>query len=156
MVIYDTMLKEVARVLRERLGLDVPDQEFAFADDAFPYKLYGGQQDNTSVSIASLALGSGSIGESNWTGSAGGEEVFGFFSGAADAFASFFAGFGGSAFFAALRLTSQPSGSVSKMSIAVSSDLTHFFSSALSGMIGRRVRPTGRSSSSIAYLMVAG
>jgi photosystem II stability/assembly factor-like uncharacterized protein len=45
-------------------------------DNQFPYRIYGGQQDNTSVSIASRELGSGSIGESSWTSSAGGESAF--------------------------------------------------------------------------------
>jgi photosystem II stability/assembly factor-like uncharacterized protein len=45
-------------------------------DNQFPYRIYGGQQDNTSVSIASRELGSGTIGESSWTSSAGGESAF--------------------------------------------------------------------------------
>ncbi len=45
-------------------------------DNQFPYRIYGGQQDNTSVSIASRELGSGGIGESSWTSSAGGESAF--------------------------------------------------------------------------------
>ncbi|HJT66000.1 MAG TPA: hypothetical protein VJ749_06080 [Pyrinomonadaceae bacterium] len=45
-------------------------------DNQFPYRIYGGQQDNTSVSIASRELGSGGIGESSWTASAGGESAF--------------------------------------------------------------------------------
>ncbi|MDH5382988.1 MAG: glycosyl hydrolase, partial [Cyclobacteriaceae bacterium] len=45
-------------------------------DNAFPYNLYGGQQDNSSVKIASRAFGSGSISERNWTSSAGGESAF--------------------------------------------------------------------------------
>jgi photosystem II stability/assembly factor-like uncharacterized protein len=45
-------------------------------DNQFPYRIYGGQQDNTSVSIASRELGSGGIGESSWTPSAGGESAF--------------------------------------------------------------------------------
>ena len=36
------------------------------ADHLYPYNIYGGQQDNTSVRIASLALGSGGIGEESW------------------------------------------------------------------------------------------
>src|SRR5689334_5838995 len=45
-------------------------------DNQFPYRIYGGQQDNTSVSIASRELGSGGIGEASWTSSAGGESAF--------------------------------------------------------------------------------
>ncbi len=45
-------------------------------DNQFPYRIYGGQQDNTSVSIASRELGSGGIGESSWMPSAGGESAF--------------------------------------------------------------------------------
>src|SRR5215510_9873734 len=45
-------------------------------DNQFPYRIYGGQQDNTSVSIASRELGSGGIGTSSWTYSAGGESAF--------------------------------------------------------------------------------
>lgn len=45
-------------------------------DNQFPYNIYGGQQDNTSVKIASRALGSGGIGTSNWSASAGGESAF--------------------------------------------------------------------------------
>ncbi|HKG97614.1 MAG TPA: hypothetical protein VKA97_07360, partial [Pyrinomonadaceae bacterium] len=45
-------------------------------DNQFPYRIYGGQQDNTSVSIASRELGGGGIGPSSWTYSAGGESAF--------------------------------------------------------------------------------
>src|SRR5690349_7045938 len=45
-------------------------------DNQFPYRIYGGQQDNTSVSIASRELGSGGIGGASWTSSAGGESAF--------------------------------------------------------------------------------
>ncbi len=45
-------------------------------DNAFPYRIYGGQQDNTSVRIESKALGRGSISTQNWTYSAGGESAF--------------------------------------------------------------------------------
>lgn len=45
-------------------------------DNKFPYNIYGGQQDNSSVKIASRALGSGGISTSNWTSSAGGESAF--------------------------------------------------------------------------------
>lgn len=46
------------------------------ADNAFPYRLYGGQQDNSSVRIENLALGSWGISERNWSPSAGGESAF--------------------------------------------------------------------------------
>jgi len=45
-------------------------------DNLFPYNLYGGQQDNSSVKISSLALGSNGINEKNWSASAGGESAF--------------------------------------------------------------------------------
>lgn len=45
-------------------------------DNQFPYRIYAGQQDNTSVSIAHRELGSGSISTSSWTASAGGESAF--------------------------------------------------------------------------------
>jgi photosystem II stability/assembly factor-like uncharacterized protein len=46
------------------------------ADNQFPYRIYGGQQDNTSVSIASRELGSGGITTASWMPSAGGESAF--------------------------------------------------------------------------------
>lgn len=45
-------------------------------DNAFPYRVYGGQQDNTSVRIASRELNSGGIGFRSWDASAGGESAF--------------------------------------------------------------------------------
>lgn len=45
-------------------------------DNQFPYKIYGGQQDNTSVVIAHRELGSGGISTASWTASAGGESAF--------------------------------------------------------------------------------
>jgi photosystem II stability/assembly factor-like uncharacterized protein len=45
-------------------------------DNDFPYNIYAGQQDNTSLKIASMALGSGGITESHWSPSAGGESAF--------------------------------------------------------------------------------
>ncbi len=45
-------------------------------DNDFPYNIYAGQQDNSSVKIASMSLGSYSIGERDWTSSAGGESAF--------------------------------------------------------------------------------
>ncbi len=44
-------------------------------DNQFPYRIYGGQQDNTSVSIASREPGGG-ITTASWTASAGGESAF--------------------------------------------------------------------------------
>ncbi|WP_034258288.1 WD40/YVTN/BNR-like repeat-containing protein [Altibacter lentus] len=46
------------------------------ADNLYPYNLYGGQQDNTSVRIPSLSLGRGSITAQDWTYAAGGESAF--------------------------------------------------------------------------------
>jgi photosystem II stability/assembly factor-like uncharacterized protein len=45
-------------------------------DNQFPYRIYGGQQDNTSVSIASREIGGYGIGPSSFTSSAGGESAF--------------------------------------------------------------------------------
>jgi photosystem II stability/assembly factor-like uncharacterized protein len=45
-------------------------------DNAFPYNIYGGQQDNTSVKIASREFNSGGITARSWTYSAGGESAF--------------------------------------------------------------------------------
>ena len=45
-------------------------------DNQFPYRIYGGQQDNTSVSIASRELGGGGISPDSWSPSAGGESAF--------------------------------------------------------------------------------
>lgn len=45
-------------------------------DNQFPYRIYGGQQDNTSVSIASRELGSSGITTDGWSASAGGESAF--------------------------------------------------------------------------------
>jgi photosystem II stability/assembly factor-like uncharacterized protein len=45
-------------------------------DNQFPYRIYGGQQDNTSVAIASRELGSGGITTASWSASAGGESAF--------------------------------------------------------------------------------
>jgi len=45
-------------------------------DNLFPYNIYGGQQDNTSVKIASLSLESSGISERDWSASAGGESAF--------------------------------------------------------------------------------
>ena len=45
-------------------------------DNHFPYRIYAGQQDNTSVAIASRELGSGGITTESWQASAGGESAF--------------------------------------------------------------------------------
>ncbi len=45
-------------------------------DNLFPYNVYGGQQDNTSVKITELSLGRSGIGEQDWTYAAGGESAF--------------------------------------------------------------------------------
>jgi photosystem II stability/assembly factor-like uncharacterized protein len=45
-------------------------------DNLFPYNIYGGQQDNTSIRIASLSLGRSGITEQDWTYAAGGESAF--------------------------------------------------------------------------------
>jgi photosystem II stability/assembly factor-like uncharacterized protein len=45
-------------------------------DNQFPYRIYGGQQDNSSVSIASREFGSGGITTASWSSSAGGESAF--------------------------------------------------------------------------------
>ena len=45
-------------------------------DNKTPYNIYGGQQDNTSVKIASMSPGRYGISESDWTAAAGGESAF--------------------------------------------------------------------------------
>ena len=47
-------------------------------DNEFPYNLYGGQQDNSTVKIASIGFGSrqGGINDKHWSASAGGESAF--------------------------------------------------------------------------------
>ncbi len=45
-------------------------------DNSFPYRIYGGQQDNSSVSIAHRNIAGRGITTSNWTSSAGGESAF--------------------------------------------------------------------------------
>ncbi|MBY0479548.1 MAG: hypothetical protein K2Q24_18005 [Chitinophagaceae bacterium] len=45
-------------------------------DNQFPYRIYGGQQDNTSVSIPHRSIGGGSITAGDWEASAGGESAF--------------------------------------------------------------------------------
>lgn len=46
------------------------------ADNMFPYNIYGGQQDNSSVKIKSKSIGGWSISHSDWESSAGGESAF--------------------------------------------------------------------------------
>ncbi|MES2647076.1 MAG: glycosyl hydrolase [Bacteroidota bacterium] len=46
------------------------------ADNLFPYNIYGGQQDNTSIKIASRSLNGYSISDRDWSYSAGGESAF--------------------------------------------------------------------------------
>ena len=46
------------------------------ADNRFPYYVYGGQQDNSSVMIASRNIAGYSISEKDWSPSAGGESAF--------------------------------------------------------------------------------
>lgn len=46
------------------------------ADNVFPYNIYGGQQDNSSVRIPHLSLGRGGITEQDWTYAAGGESAY--------------------------------------------------------------------------------
>ncbi len=46
------------------------------ADNLFPYNVYGGQQDNSSVRIANINFGRGGITKENWTDAAGGESAF--------------------------------------------------------------------------------
>ncbi|WP_224487911.1 VPS10 domain-containing protein [Robertkochia flava] len=57
---------------------NIPTAQFyrVAVDNGFPYNIYGGQQDNTSVKIASIGLGDGSIGREDWSPSAGGESAF--------------------------------------------------------------------------------
>lgn len=45
-------------------------------DNLFPYNIYGGQQDNTSLRIASMNMSGGGISGSDWMPSAGGESAF--------------------------------------------------------------------------------
>ena len=45
-------------------------------DNVFPYKIYAGQQDNSSLAIAHRELGSGGITTASWAPSAGGESAF--------------------------------------------------------------------------------
>jgi photosystem II stability/assembly factor-like uncharacterized protein len=45
-------------------------------DNQWPYRIYGGQQDNTSLVISSIGLGRGGITQEHWNYSAGGESAF--------------------------------------------------------------------------------
>jgi photosystem II stability/assembly factor-like uncharacterized protein len=57
---------------------DMPTGQFyrINVDNSFPYRIYGGQQDNSSVSIAHRELGSWGISTDSWESSAGGESAF--------------------------------------------------------------------------------
>jgi photosystem II stability/assembly factor-like uncharacterized protein len=46
------------------------------ADDLWPYNVYAGQQDNSSLRIATLALGTSGIDHRHWQPAAGGESAF--------------------------------------------------------------------------------
>jgi photosystem II stability/assembly factor-like uncharacterized protein len=58
--------------------MNMPTAQFyrVATDNQFPYRIYGGQQDNTSVVISSAELGNDGIYEQSWTASAGGESAF--------------------------------------------------------------------------------
>ncbi|MDN3205580.1 WD40/YVTN/BNR-like repeat-containing protein [Algoriphagus sediminis] len=45
-------------------------------DNQFPYRIYGGQQDNSSVVISSIGIGRGGISQEHWNHAAGGESAF--------------------------------------------------------------------------------
>ncbi len=45
-------------------------------DNSFPYRIYGGQQDNSSVAIEHRSISGRAITAQNWTASAGGESAF--------------------------------------------------------------------------------
>ena len=45
-------------------------------DNVFPYRIYGGQQDNSSIRIAHREIGSRGINPQSWAASAGGESAF--------------------------------------------------------------------------------
>ncbi|HUS86270.1 MAG TPA: hypothetical protein VMW76_03435 [Bacteroidales bacterium] len=55
--------------------MNQPTAQFfrVITDNHFPYRIYGAQQDNSTVRIDSRAIGSGSITENNWESTAGGE-----------------------------------------------------------------------------------
>ena len=57
---------------------NMPTGQFyrVITDNLFPYNIYGGQQDNSSIKIASIGIGSGGIGREDWSASAGGESAF--------------------------------------------------------------------------------
>ncbi|MFD2247447.1 WD40/YVTN/BNR-like repeat-containing protein [Pontibacter ruber] len=46
------------------------------ADNLFPYNLYGGQQDNSTIKISSRNTAGGQIGDKDWWETAGGESAF--------------------------------------------------------------------------------
>ena len=55
--------------------MNQPTAQFyrVITDDHFPYRIYGAQQDNSTVRIESQSFGYGGINEDNWTTTAGGE-----------------------------------------------------------------------------------
>jgi len=57
---------------------NMPTSQFyrVIVDNEFPYNIYAGQQDNSSVKIPHRALASNGITQSHWTYSAGGESAF--------------------------------------------------------------------------------
>jgi len=57
---------------------NMPTGQFyrVITDNLFPYNIYGGQQDNSSIKIASIGIGSRGIGREDWSASAGGESAF--------------------------------------------------------------------------------
>ena len=57
---------------------NMPTGQFyrVITDNLFPYNIYGGQQDNSSIKIASIGIGSRGIGREHWSASAGGESAF--------------------------------------------------------------------------------
>ena len=57
---------------------NMPTGQFyrVITDNLFPYNIYGGQQDNSSIKIASIGIGSRGIGKKDWSASAGGESAF--------------------------------------------------------------------------------
>lgn len=58
--------------------MNQPTSQFyrVVCDNHFPYRIYGGQQDNSAVRIDSRSLGRGGITEDNWESTAGGESAW--------------------------------------------------------------------------------
>jgi photosystem II stability/assembly factor-like uncharacterized protein len=57
---------------------DVPTSQFyhVSTDNFFPYRIYGAQQDNSAIRIASRSSSSQGIGRADWIGTAGGESGY--------------------------------------------------------------------------------